>query len=136
EIAAWARTLPDDLGDLASIVASDLADLRACLEGQPPFLDDLRRVSAADVATLAVVRTHTAARGLTYALAESSDGAGVGRMVIRAIRRLHTEGTWPRAIVVGMPAPWEWHRFDSGLSPDLEVLVLGDREAERSRSIL
>ena len=28
EIAAWARTLPDDLGDLASIVASDLADLR------------------------------------------------------------------------------------------------------------
>jgi hypothetical protein len=136
EIAAWARTLPDDIGDLASIVASDLADLRACLEAQPPFLDDLRRASAGDVETLAVVRTHTAARGLTYALAERSDGEGVGQLVIRAIRKLHTEGTWLRAIAVGMPAPWEWHRFDSGLSRNVEVLVLGDTEAERSRSTL
>jgi hypothetical protein len=136
EIAAWARSLPDDPGDLASIVASDLADLRASLEVEPPFLEDLRRAAAGKIETLAVVRTHTAARGLTHALAERSDGDCVGSLVIRAIRRLHTEGSWPRAMVIGMPARWEWHRFDSGLSSDLQVLVLGDTEAERSRSTL
>ncbi len=133
EIAAWARTLPDDPADLASIVASDLADLRACLEAGPPFLEDLRKASAGSVETLVVVRTHTAARGLTYALAERADGDRVGRLVIRAMRRLHTEGSWPQAMVIGMPARWEWHRFDSGLSCNLQVLVLGDTEAERSR---
>jgi hypothetical protein len=136
EIAAWARTLPDDPADLATIVASDLADLRAALEGDPPFLKELQTASSADIETLVVVRTHTAARGLTHALAGRDDGERFGRLVIRSVRRLHTEGSWPRAMVVGMPARWEWHRFDSGLSGDLHVLVLGDTEAERCRATL
>lgn len=133
EIAAWARLLPPDHADLASIVASDTADLRACLESAPPFLEELRRASEDDIETLAIVRTHTAARGLTHALIQQSHGERVGKVTIQAIRRLHTEGSWPRAMVIGMPARWEWHRFDSGLSADVRVLVLGDADAERSR---
>ncbi|MDP9302027.1 MAG: hypothetical protein M3P43_14225, partial [Actinomycetota bacterium] len=129
EIAAWARTLSGDLREVAEVVASDLADLRAFLEDTDPFGRELAEAVSGGADTLVVVRTQTAARALLASVGGDPATDLVGSVRVVAMRRLHREGTWPRAVVVGTPARWDWHRLDSGLSPDVHVLVLGDLDA-------
>jgi hypothetical protein len=136
EIAAWARTLTGDLREVAEVLAGDLGDLRAALEESDPFARELAQAAAADEETLVVVRTRTAARALIHSLAGDPDSDKVGSAHVVWMRRLHQQGTWPRAFVVGTPARWEWHRLDSGLSRELHVLVLGDLDAYLARSAL
>ncbi len=125
EIAAWARTLDPDLRELADIVATDLEDLRTALQEAAPFdrlLADLLHPGA-----VVVVKTHTAARALEQSL---RDRASIPSQVqIVAIRRLHTHGSYNSAIVVGTPAPWDWHRLDSGIARHLHVATLSEVDA-------
>lgn len=136
EIAAWAATLPGDSGEIASVIASDLGDLRTALDQSATFLPDLIEATEDGVPTLVVVRTHTAARAVIHALGGDPSSDRFRRLCVRSIRRLHREGTWDRAIVVGMPARWEWHRLDSGLSTDLHIYVLGGADAQASQDML
>lgn len=132
EIAAWASTLTGDLREVAEIVASDLGDLRSVWEDTNPFEQELVKLVANEPETLVVVRTQTAARALMASVADGADRHMADAHLV-ALRRLHREGTWRRAIVVGAPARWDWHRLDSGLSPELHVLVLGDLDAFLAR---
>jgi hypothetical protein len=127
EIAAWAETLDGDLRELAQVVASDLGDLRSALEDANPFGRELRDAVTQD--SLIVVRTLTAGRALAASVGGDPASDRLGRARVVAMRRLHREGAFSRAVVVGTPAPWDWHRLDSGLSPDVHVLVLGDLDA-------
>jgi len=137
EIAAWARTLDGDLREVAEIVASDLGDLRSILEGANPFTGDLSNVVAQDSSdTLVVVPTQTAARALVKSVGGDPASNRVGSAHVVALRRLHTVGTCAKAIVVGTPAPWDWHRLDSGLSSDVHLLVLGDLDAHLGQRAL
>jgi hypothetical protein len=136
EITAWARTLPEDLADIAGVIASDLGDLRAALEERPPFAEELRSAIQADIDTLIVVRTHTAARGFLAEMGADPNSGHVGRFAVCAIRRLYSQGTRDRAIVVGMPPRWDWHRLDSGLSRDLHVLVAGELDAQIGKAMV
>lgn len=137
EIAAWSRVLIGDARDIAGVIASDLGDLRARMEASPPFLTELSEMLHDETPTLVVVRTHTAARGLVQALRLESKGDGrVGNSAIRSVARLHREGAWHRAVVVGTPPRWEWHKIDSGLSAHVRVLVLGDVDARMGVSVL
>jgi hypothetical protein len=129
EIAAWAQVLPGDAAEIASVIASDLADLRAALDDANPYLLALTETAAQDIETLVIVRTHTAARGLLHGLGGNPDSDRFEHIYVRSVRRLHREGTWKRAVVVGLPPRWDWHRLASGLSPDLHFFVLGDADA-------
>ena len=135
EIAAWASTLAGDLREVAEIVASDLGDLRSIWEDTNPFGRELVKLVAHEPETLVVVRSQTAARALMASVADGTDRHMANARLV-ALRRLHREGTWRRAIVVGAPARWEWHRLDSGLSPELHVLALGDLDAFLARKAL
>jgi len=136
EITAWARTLPEDLADIAGVIASDIGDLRAALEDHPPFADELRTAVGADIDTVIVVRTHTAARGFLAEVGADPNSGRVGRCTVRAVRRLYLEGTCNRAIVVGMPPRWDWHRLDSGLSRDLHILVASPLDAQIGKAVI
>lgn len=136
EIAAWAKTLTGDLRDVAEVLAGDLGDLRSALEDCDPFRRALAGAVAAEEEMLIVVRTRTAARALIHSLAGDTDSERVGSARIVWMRRLHEQATWPRAVVVGTPARWEWHRLDSGLSRELHVLVVGDLDAYLAQSAL
>lgn len=136
EIAAWAKTLTGDLREIAEVLASDVGDLRAFLEDTDPFRRELAQAVSEGTDTLVVVRTQTAARAFMESVGGDPNSERVGRARIAAVRRLHREGTWPRAVVVGTPARWDWHRLDSGLSPDVHVLVLGDLDAYLGRKAL
>jgi hypothetical protein len=136
EIAAWASTLSGDLREIAEVVASDLGDLRRCLEDTDPFGRELGETVSEGVDTLIVVRTQTAARALVNAVGGDPDSGLVGNGRVVPLRRLHREGSWPRAVVVGTPDRWDWHRLDSGLSPHVHLLVLGDRDAYLARRAL
>lgn len=137
EIAAWARMLHGDASDIAGVIASDLGDLRARLEAAPPFQSELADVLGEGPPTLVVVRTHTAARALLHALGTDSSADGqVGNSRVTSVARLNREGVSERAIVVGTPPRWEWHKIDSGLSTDVRVLVLGDVDARMGVSVL
>ena len=129
ELSAWASTLSGDTGEVATILASDIGDLRAALDRGNPVETTLKQAALSDVETLVVTRTRTAGRALLDALGSDPNGDQVGCLTIRAIGRLHREGAWPRALVVGEPSPWDWHRLLSGLSTDLEVLTLGEEPA-------
>ena len=132
ELRAWARALGGEVGELAEIIAGDLADLRNALENKPPFITELSQVAAEDDETLVVVSNTTAARALVDELSGDVQHSSVGHCQVVPIRRLHKTGTWARAFAVGMPPKWDWHRLDSGLTRDLHLLVLGDREAASS----
>lgn len=133
EIAAWAKTLTGDFREVAEVVASDLGDLRTCLEENHPFLPELEQAVSGGPGTLVVVRTQTAARALIESLGgDVASGEVWGARVI-PLRRLHREGSWARVVFAGRPLRWECHLVDSGLSPDVHVLVLGDLEAYLGR---
>jgi hypothetical protein len=136
EIAAWANTLDGDLREVAEVVASDLGDLRSFLDDADPFGRELAVAVSEGTETLVVVRTQTAARAFIDSVGGDPASETVGRARVVALRRLHREGTWPRAVVVGTPARWDWHRLDSGLSPNVHVLVLGDLDAYLARTAL
>jgi hypothetical protein len=130
ELSAWATTLTGDMRDIAEILASDISDLRAALELGNPLETALKAAAEKGTETLVVTRTRTASRALTDALGGDPDGAGVGCLTMCAIGRLHRQGTWPRALMIGEPSPWDWHRLLSGLAGDLTVITLGEDAAK------
>jgi hypothetical protein len=129
ELAAWSATLSGDLAEITGILASDIGDLRAELERGNPFETELARAAEGDVDTLVVTRTRTASRALLDRLGTDPDAPGIGCLTVCAVGRLHRQGTWPRAVIVGEPPPWDWHRIMSGLSTQIEVLVFGEGAA-------
>jgi hypothetical protein len=129
ELTAWARTLTGDLAEYATVLASDIGDLRAALDRGNPLETALFEASRETTETLVVTRTRTASRALLDALGTDPGAGGVRSLTVCPIGRLHREGTWPRAIMVGEPSPWDWHRLLSGLSTDVDVLVIGEDAA-------
>ena len=128
ELSAWANTLSEDFVDIATILASDIADLRAALELGNPFEQTLREIHASGQETLVVTRTRTASRALLDMLgADAADRAA--SLIVQPIGSLHRLGTWPRALMIGEPSPWDWHRLLSGLAPNVEILTLGKQSA-------
>ncbi len=134
ELSVWANTLREDFAEIASILASDIADLRAALELGNPFEQTLHEVHQSGQATLVVTRTWTAARALLDMLGIDSVAAHQGPLVAQQIGKLHRHGTWPRALMVGEPSPWDWHRLLSGLAPCVEILTLGKQSAVAAAS--
>jgi hypothetical protein len=136
ELSAWASTLKGDVGEIATILASDIGDLRAALDQGNPFETTLKEATNGDVETLVVTRTRTASRALLDSLGSNPDATGVACLTVCPIGRLHREGNWQRALVIGEPSPWDWHRLLSGLSTDLEVLALGNEAARGCASMI
>jgi hypothetical protein len=134
EITAWARTLHGDAAEIASLLAGDLGDLRAALDEGNPFEQALADSASQGPETLVVAKTRTAVRALLDALGGDPAEERVGCLRVSSLGRLHRQGTWARAIAVGAPARWDWHRLDSGISPNVRVLVLGEEAARASRS--
>lgn len=136
ELSAWASTLAGDIAEIATILATDIADLRAALDRGNPFETELSYAAHADVQTLVVTRTRTASRALLDALGGDPDADGFGCLTVCSIGRLHREGTWPQAVMIGEPPPWDWHRLLSGLSTKLDVLALGEQSARSCASMV
>lgn len=131
EIEAWAETLEGDLRDYASVVASDLADFRAALERDNPFLRVIGPVLDSGEEVLVILRTRTAACGLLDAIGYGPSQFEIGSAKVTWFSRLHREGSWPRAILSGVPPRSAWCRVDSGLARRLEVAVIGKSGAGR-----
>lgn len=122
-----------EIGELAEIIAGDMADLRNALERSPPFVEELSHLVSDTENSLLIVRNRTAARALVDQFDGDVRNETVGGCHVVSMRTLHRTGTWRRAFVVGMPPRWDWHRLDSGISSDLHLLVLGDVEAASCR---
>lgn len=129
ELAAWASTLDEDRLEIASILASDIADLRAALELGNPYEEMLRTAVESGDEGVVVTRTRTAAQALLQMLGQPPSAGHAGGLTIRPISGLHRQGSWSRAIVVGEPSPWDWHRILSGLAPVVDVFTLGEASA-------
>ncbi|MGA8417970.1 MAG: hypothetical protein WB808_15305 [Candidatus Dormiibacterota bacterium] len=125
ELTSWARTLDGDRAEIANILANDIGDLRAALDTGNPLGSALAELVRSGSEALVVTKTKTASRALLDALGVDPDAGAVGQVSFSAIGRLHRQGTWPQAVVVGEPAPWDWHRILSGLSTEVTVLALG-----------
>jgi len=136
ELSAWARTLTGDIGEYATVLASDIGDLRAALDRGNPLETAIIEANDSATRTLVVTRTRTAARALLDALGQEPDAGGTRSLTVCPIGRLHREGTWPKALVVGEPAPWDWHRLLSGLSTNVDVLELGQQAARGSAAMV
>ena len=133
ELRAWARSIGGEIGELAEIIAGDMADFRNALEESPPFLTEISG-TVHDLGTqldepLFIVRNATATRALVDQMGGDVRAGTVGLCRFVSMRTLHRAGTWEKAYVIGMPPRWEWHRLDSGITRDLHLLVLGDDEA-------
>jgi hypothetical protein len=129
ELIAWAWTLDEDRAEIASILASDIADLRAALELGNPFEQMLRDAVDEGAEMIVVTRTRTASQALLEALGLPPTGGRAGSLTVTHVGGLHRQGTWPQAIVVGEPSPWDWHRILSGLAPSVDVFTLGQQSA-------
>lgn len=129
ELSAWANTLSGDVAEIASILASDIADLRAALELGNPFEETLREIHASGTETLVVTRTATAAKALLSLLDIQPQGGRATTFAVHPIGSLHRQGTWARALMIGEPSPWDWHRLLCGLAPCVEILTLGEQSA-------
>jgi hypothetical protein len=127
ELEAWANTLTGDVQEIATTMASDIGDLRACLDEANPFEKPIFDAAQSGEPTLLVTRTATASKALLDVLARR--GQRSETLTTCAIGRLHRQGTWGRAIMVGEPSPWDWHRLLSGIASRLNVLALGDTSA-------
>ena len=79
--------------------------------------------------TLVVTRTRTASRAMLAALGGDPDDDEIGKLTVCPMGRLHREGTWFHALMIGEPSPWDWHRLLSGLRENLEILTLGSHSA-------
>jgi hypothetical protein len=132
ELMSWAATLDEDRSEVASILASDIADLRAALDLGNPFEDMLRDLKDDDTQTLIVTRTRTASEALRDALGFRTTTDRSDLLTITHLGGLHRQGTWARAVFVGDPSPWDWHRLLSGLAPLVDVFALGDQPAQES----
>lgn len=130
ELSVWAATLAGDIAEIAEILASDMADLRTALELGNPFEEALHEIHASDCETLVVTRTRTAADALLDLFDTKPRAGRTGSLVVQPIGGLHRLGTWPRALMIGEPSPWDWHRLLSGLAPSVEVLTLGRQSAD------
>lgn len=130
ELMVWAGTLSEDFAEIGSILASDVADLRAALELGNPFEEMLGSIHASGQEYLVVTRTRTGARALLDSLGLPPTLDRASSLTIRPIGQLHRHGTWPKAVFVGEPSPWDWHRVLSGLAPVVQVLTLGTQSAE------
>lgn len=130
EVSAWAATLTEDLAEIATILSSDIGDLRAELERGNPFEQTLRELHAAEDETLVITRTRTAAQALLDVFGVARDAGRAGPLVVQPIGKLHRLSTWRRALMIGEPSPWDWHRLLSGLAPTVEVLTLGKQSAD------
>ena len=133
EVEAWAQILADDHRDFGLMIATDLFDLRAALEKDNPFKRELLNMLGDGIETLVVVRTKTAAKAITESIGGHTDSMRCNNLRLTWISRLHTEGSWPRAVIVGPPPRSAWHRIDSGLSTNLRILAMGTKEATRAR---
>jgi hypothetical protein len=129
ELSVWANTLSGDVAEIASILASDIADLRAALDLGNPFEQTLRGALVGGHETLVVTRTMTAANALYDLLGTDRNRARSRSLDVQPIGKLHRHGTWPRVLMIGEPSPWDWHRLLSGLAPHVEVLTLGELSA-------
>jgi hypothetical protein len=129
ELSTWAATLDEDRSEIASVLASDIADLRASLELGNPFEEMLRDLMHGDCETVIVTRTRTASQALLDALSLPTTPGRNGRLTVTHIGGLHRAGTWPRAVFVGEPSPWDWHRVLSGIAPVVDVFCLGENFA-------
>jgi hypothetical protein len=130
ELSMWAATLSEEFGEIATILASDIADLRSALELGNPFEEMLRVELGSRRESLVVTRTRTAAQALIDLLHLSPAVDRAGTLTIRPIGQLHRQGTWQRVIFIGEPSPWDWHRIVSGLAPVVDVLALGMQSAD------
>lgn len=134
ELSGWANTLNGDTAEIASVLASDIEELRAALDLGNPFEQTLREVHASGIETLVITRTATAAKAL-FDLLDLTDTDNHDRpFIVKSIGKLHRQGTWPRALMIGEPSPWDWHRLLSGLAPSVEVLTLGVESASSCTS--
>jgi hypothetical protein len=122
--------------EVATILASDIGDLRAALDRGNPLETIVRSAMDSGAPTLVVTRTRTASRALLDALGADPDADGVGGLTMCAIGRLHRQGTWSRALMIGEPSPWDWHRLLSGLARDLTVAPLGEEAARECASMV
>jgi len=129
ELSVWADTLTGDVAEIASILASDIADLRAALELGNPFEQTLREVHASGHETIVITRTRTAANALLDVLDLQPAAGRATSFLVQPIGKLHRQGTWPRALMIGEPSPWDWHRLLCGLAPCVEILTLGQQSA-------
>lgn len=129
ELSAWARTLSGEISEIASILASDIADLRAALELGNPFEQTLREMHASETDIVVVTRTATAAKTLLDLLDIQHGRGRAASCTVHPIGGLHRQGTWPRALMIGEPSPWDWHRLLFGLAPSVEILTLGEQSA-------
>ena len=129
ELSVWANTLAGDAAEIANILASDIADLRAALELGNPFEQTLRELRAGGHEALVITRTRTAANALLDVLDIQPSSGSTATFPIRPIGNLHRQGTWPRALMIGEPSPWDWHRLLCGLAPRVEILTLGQQSA-------
>jgi hypothetical protein len=129
ELFVWANTLTGDTAEIANILASDIADLRAALDLGNPFEQTLRDLQAGGHETLVITRTRTAANALLDVLDIQPSSGDAATFPIRPIGKLHRQGTWPRALMIGEPSPWDWHRLLCGLAPCVEILTLGQQSA-------
>ena len=135
ELNAWARGLTGDMEEIVDVLASDLADLRSALEARPPFQRELETLLTGPLDSLAVLRTRTAARSFAHLLSGSRHGVSA-HVHVTWLRRLKAQMPVSKVVAVGSPARWDWHRLDSGLTPDLHVLVLGSLDGDLAERTL
>jgi hypothetical protein len=134
EMKAWADSLDGDLAEYVSVVATDLADLRAQLETGNPVQTQLTRLVSEGRDSLFVFKTRTAATAFlemvkSGPLAKPSPLWRPPR--VSWYSRLSREPAGPEAVIVGGPPRSAWHRLDSGLARNLSVIVIGEAEAKR-----
>jgi len=129
ELTNWSGTLTGEFAEIASILASDIDDLREALELGNPFEQSLRDVYESGTETLVITRTATAAKALLDMLGHKSSHTRAKSFIVQSIGKLHRQGTWPRALMIGEPSPWDWHRILGGIAPQVEILTMGKDSA-------
>ena len=92
ELTAWARTLDGDRAEIATILASDISDLRAALDCGNPLGSALAELARDRTVALVVTKTKTSSRALLDALGADPDAGAVGALSMCAVGRLHRQG--------------------------------------------
>jgi hypothetical protein len=132
EVSAWARTLEPALRETAEDVAASLGLLRAALEDGNPMRAAIDSARLEGIEGHLIVRTRTAARAVCSAFGQPADDLRIGPLHVVWTSDLHKVPVLRRAVVVGAPPRSGWHRLASGLAPRIDMLVLGELEAQRA----